>query len=95
MSGPVGIYKVTASVTENGQVAEIFYLMALLSVNIGIFNLMPVPGLDGAQTLFAIVEGVIGRELPINVKYALQAAGLGLILLLMFYITFQDIIKLF
>ncbi|HCY53392.1 MAG TPA: RIP metalloprotease RseP, partial [Kandleria vitulina] len=66
-----------------------------LSVNIGIFNLMPVPGLDGAQTLFAIVEGVIGRELPINVKYALQAAGLGLILLLMFYITFQDIIKLF
>jgi regulator of sigma E protease len=95
MSGPVGIYKVTASVTENGQVAEIFYLMALLSVNIGIFNLMPVPGLDGAQTLFAIVEGAIGRELPINVKYALQAAGLGLILLLMFYITFQDIIKLF
>lgn len=93
MSGPVGIYKITAQVTESGQVANIFYLMALLSVNIGIFNLLPIPGLDGAQTIFAIIEGIIGHELPQNAKYYLQLAGLSLILLLMVVVTYQDILR--
>jgi regulator of sigma E protease len=94
MSGPVGIYNVTAQVTQSGDVANIFYLTALLSVNIGIFNLLPIPGLDGAQTLFAIIEGIIRRELPQRVKLILQAAGLSLILLLMVVVTYQDILKL-
>lgn len=94
MSGPVGIYKITAQVTESGQVANIFYLMALLSVNIGIFNLLPIPGLDGAQTIFAIIEGIIGHELPQNAKYYLQLAGLSLIILLMVVVTYQDITRL-
>ena len=68
--------------------------MALLSVNIGIFNLLRIPGLDGAQTLFAIIEGIIHRELPLNVKYTLQIIGLSLILLLMVIVTYQDITKL-
>lgn len=94
MSGPVGIYQVTAQVTKTGSISNIFYLMALLSVNIGIFNLLPIPGLDGAQTLFAIIEGIIHRELPLNVKYTLQIIGLSLILLLMVVVTYQDITKL-
>ena len=67
--------------------------MALLSVNIGIFNLLPIPGLDGAQTIFAIIEGIIGHELPQNAKYYLQLAGLSLILLLMVVVTYQDILR--
>lgn len=94
MSGPVGIYRVTAQVTQTGEIANVFYLMALLSVNIGIFNLLPIPGLDGAQTLFAIVEGIVGHELPQRVKYSLQLAGLSLIMLLMVVVTYQDITKL-
>lgn len=94
MSGPVGIYSVTAQVASTGNVANLFYLMALLSINIGVFNLLPIPGLDGAHTLIALVEGVLHRELPQNVKYGLQLAGLALVLLLMLYITFQDIMKL-
>lgn len=94
MSGPVGIYQVTAQVTQTGEIANVFYLMALLSVNIGIFNLLPIPGLDGAQTLFAIVEGIVGHELPQRVKYGLQVAGLSLIMLLMVVVTYQDIAKL-
>ena len=71
-----------------------FNILEMLSVNIGVFNLLPIPGLDGCQTLFAIIEGIIGRELPTKAKYVLQLIGLGLVLLLMLVVTFQDVSKL-
>ena len=64
LSGPVGIYQVTSQVTETGQITYILNLLSLLSVNVGIFNLLPIPALDGCQVIFAIVEKIIGRELP-------------------------------
>ena len=94
MSGPAGIYQITAQVTETGQVSYIFSLLAMLSVNIGIFNLLPIPGLDGCQVLFAVVEKIIGRELPHNIKLALQMIGLGLVILLMIIVTYQDILRI-
>lgn len=94
MSGPAGIYQITAEVTETGQVAYIFSLLAMLSVNIGIFNLMPIPGLDGCQVLFAVVEKIIGRELPEKLKLILQMIGLGLVILLMIIVTYQDILRI-
>lgn len=95
LSGPVGIYTITKEVTQTGQIANIFNLLALLSVNIGIFNLLPIPGLDGCQVLFAIVEKIIGREIPDKLKVILQMIGLGLVILLMVFVTFQDISRLF
>ncbi|WP_270526320.1 M50 family metallopeptidase [Longibaculum muris] len=95
LSGPAGIYQITAQVTETGQIAYVLNLLALLSVNIGIFNLMPIPGLDGCQVLFAIVEKMIGRELPEKLKLTLQMIGLGLVLLLMVFVTYQDILRIF
>lgn len=94
LSGPAGIYQMTAQVTETGQIAYIFNLLAMLSINVGIFNLLPVPGLDGCQILFAFVEKIIGRELPQKLKMALQMIGLGLVLLLMVIVTYQDIIRM-
>lgn len=95
LSGPVGIYKITEQVTQTGQVVYILNLLAMLSVNVGIFNLMPIPGLDGCQVIFALVEKVIGRELPQKLKLALQMMGLALVILLMVFVTFQDISRLF
>jgi len=94
MSGPAGIYQITAEVTETGQISYILSLLAMLSVNIGIFNLMPIPGLDGCQVLFAIVEKIIGRELPQKLKLVLQMIGLGLVILLMIIVTYQDILRI-
>lgn len=94
LSGPVGIYKITAEVTQTGQIVYIFNLLAMLSVNVGIFNLMPIPGLDGCQVLFALVEKIIGRELPEKLKFALQLVGLGLVMFLMIFVTYQDISRL-
>ena len=55
LSGPVGIYTVTAQVTQSGSISTLLSLTALLSTNIGMFNLLPIPGLDGSQVLFALV----------------------------------------
>ena len=75
LSGPVGIYTVTAQVTQSGSISTLLSLTALLSTNIGMFNLLPIPGLDGSQVLFALVEKIIRREIPTKMKYALQMAG--------------------
>ncbi len=95
LSGPVGIFQVTSQVTQTGQVTYILNLLSLLSVNVGIFNLLPIPGLDGCQVLFALIEKVIGRELPEKVKIGLQLCGLGLVMLLMVFVTYQDILRIF
>ena len=95
LSGPAGIYQITAEVTQTGQIAYVLNLLAMLSVNVGIFNLLPIPGLDGCQVLFALVEKLIGRELPEKLKMTLQLVGLGLVMLLMVFVTFQDIGRIF
>lgn len=94
LSGPAGIYQITAEVTETGQISYLFNLLAMLSINVGVFNLLPIPGLDGCQVLFAVVERVIGRELPQNLKLTLQMIGLGLVLVLMVFVTYQDVLRM-
>ncbi len=95
MSGPAGIYTMTAEITESGQIASIFELLAMLSINIGIFNLLPIPGLDGCQIIFASIEGILNKELPHKIKLALQICGLVLVFGLMIIITFQDLMRIF
>lgn len=95
LSGPAGIYNVTAQITETGSISQLLTLLALLSTNIGMFNLLPIPGLDGCQVLFSLVERLIGREIPLKMKYGLQIAGLALVFGLMIYVTFNDISRLF
>lgn len=94
LSGPAGIYTVTAEVTETGQITYILRLVGLLSINIGIFNLLPIPGLDGCQVLFTVVERIIGRELPQKLKLILQISGLALVMLLMIFVTYQDLMRI-
>lgn len=95
LSGPAGIYTVTAQVTESGSISTLLLLVALLSTNIGMFNLLPIPGLDGSQVLFSIVEKIFHREIPTKVRYGLQLAGLALVFGLMIYVTINDISKIF
>jgi Predicted membrane-associated Zn-dependent proteases 1 len=95
LSGPVGIYQVTSEVAKTGDFTNILMLIALLSVNVGIFNLLPIPGLDGSQIIIAVAEKVVGRELPTKFKYYLQLSGVIFVLGLMIIVIFNDIIKLF
>ena len=85
----------TAQVTQSGSISTLLSLTALLSTNIGMFNLLPIPGLDGSQVLFTLVEKIIRREIPTKMKYALQMAGLILVFGLMIFVTINDIGKFF
>lgn len=95
LSGPAGIYNVTAEITASGSISNLLLLTAMLSTNIGMFNLLPIPGLDGSQVLFAVVEKIIRREIPTKLKYGLQLAGLALVFGLMIFVTINDISKIF
>ena len=95
LSGPVGIYNVTSEITQTGSISQLLILLALFSTNIGMFNLLPIPGLDGCQVLFALVEKIIGRELPIKLKYVLQVIGLLFVFGLMIFVTINDISGIF
>jgi len=67
--------------------------MALISFNLGIFNLLPLPALDGGRLVFLIIEAI--RRKPINPKYEgiVHFVGLALLLLLMVFITYNDIVR--
>lgn len=95
LSGPAGIYQATSQITESGNIANIFLWISMLGINIGVFNLLPIPGLDGSQVLFALAEKAIGREIPIKLKYALQLAGLALVFGLMIIVTINDLFRIF
>ncbi len=99
LSGPVGTVNVLADVTSSAveskaNLISALTLMAFVSINIGIFNLLPLPALDGGRLFFLFIEGI--RRKPINPKYEgyVHGAGLVLLLLLMVVITFNDIVNL-
>jgi len=94
VSGPIGIYQVTEQQASLG-IANLFYLTAVISLNLAIFNLLPLPVMDGGRVVLIIYE-VIARK-PINekVEQALMAVSVSLLILLMVLVTWQDILRLF
>ena len=92
LSGPVGIYHVVGESLSMG-LQQIVYLIAFLSINVGLINILPIPAFDGGRILFLIIEKIKGS--PINAKFenACHMIFFFLIILLMIYITVFDIIR--
>ena len=92
LSGPVGIYHVVGESLSMG-IQQIVYLIAFLSINVGLINILPIPAFDGGRILFLIIEKIKGS--PINAKFenACHMIFFFLIILLMIYITVFDIIR--
>src|SRR6185369_10415908 len=94
VGGPGTIAKVTSEATKQG-VGPVIELMAMLSISVGIFNLLPVPPLDGGQMLVAIAEMLRGgRRLSMKVQGAVTAIGLALVAMLFISVVFIDIGRL-
>lgn len=94
LSGPVGIYKSTEVVAESG----IFLLMrwtAVLSINLGIINLLPIPALDGGRLMFFAAEAVRGKPIDRHKEGLVHFIGFALLMLLMLVVTWNDIQKFF
>lgn len=91
--GPIKIAQIAAKSADSG-ISNFLYFLALLSLSLAILNIMPFPVLDGGHLVMIIIEAVIKREIPIKIKMAIQNTGLVLLLLLMAFIIYNDIISL-
>ena len=94
LSGPVGIYEVVGS-QRTGGLASLLYLFAFLSINVGFINLLPLPAFDGGHILFIIIEKIKGSPVKPETEAMIHTIGLFLLMILMVYVTFNDILKLF
>ncbi|MFB6466675.1 RIP metalloprotease RseP [Cytobacillus sp. Hz8] len=94
LSGPVGIYVSTDTVAKSG----IYYLMkwaGVLSINLGIMNLLPIPALDGGRLLFFAIEGLRGKPIDRQKEGMVHFIGFALLMLLMLVVTWNDIQRFF
>ncbi len=94
LGGPVRIAKTAGDVAKTGQVSLLWYYMALLSISLGLINLFPIPILDGGHLLFYAIEAVRGRPLGERAQEYGFRIGLALVLTLMIFVTFNDLIQL-
>lgn len=93
LSGPVGIYTVVDSQSKNG-LASILYLTAYLSMNVGVINLLPFPAFDGGRVLFLIIEKIRRKKIPAKTEGLVNGIGFAILMLLMLFVTINDIIRL-
>jgi regulator of sigma E protease len=98
LSGPVGIYKAASTSVERYGWGGLFTTLAFLSLNLGIFNLLPIPVLDGGAIFLLLVEGVlgtVGMKLSMRVRDRIQQVGFVMVLLLMVFVITNDVLKTF
>lgn len=93
VSGPVGIAGVVGSASAQG-LGDLLAIMAIISINLAIINLIPVPALDGGRLLFVIIESIIRRPIKPQVAQAMNAIGFIFLILLMVVVTAHDIFKI-
>ncbi|MFN2492153.1 MAG: RIP metalloprotease RseP [Pyrinomonadaceae bacterium] len=96
LSGPVGIYKVAGSAVERFGWGGFFTTLAFLSLNLGIFNLLPIPVLDGGAIFLLLIEAVLaplGLKLSMRVRDRIQQVGFVMVILLMVFVITNDLLK--
>lgn len=94
VSGPVGVVGAVETAARQG-LMSFLYIMSVLTINLGVVNLMPFPALDGGRFVFLAIEGVRGKPINKNVEAYINFAGLMILFAFMIIITFKDVIKLF
>ncbi len=93
LSGPVGIFSIVGTAAKTGFVS-VLSLLALISVNVGFINLLPIPAFDGGHILFLIIEKIKGSKVNPKVENTIHTVFFVLLMALMLYITFNDILRL-
>lgn len=94
VSGPVGIAAVTGQVARAGFV-PLLHLMAMLSINLAVLNVLPIPALDGGRALFVIIELAVRRRMALNVQRVANLLGFALLMALVVVVTYRDVAVLF
>lgn len=94
LSGPVGVTAVISQASSMGM-RPLLMLVAFITINLGVFNLLPLPALDGGKLLFLAIEAIFRRPVPPKYENYVHTAGMVLLVGLMLFVTFNDVLKLF
>ena len=94
LSGPLSIAQFSGKTLEMG-LSYFLYLLAILSVSLGVLNLLPIPMLDGGHLVYYSYEIITGRELPMNIQVIAQFAGIAILGFIMIIAFYNDIIRIF
>lgn len=99
LSGPVGVVSTMASALEQSRLnimsfSSFLTLVALITINLGIFNLLPIPALDGARFVFLLIEAIRRKPIPAEKEGWVHFIGFAALMILMLIVTFNDIVKL-
>ena len=92
MMGPVGISEVVAK--TNG-IKEFFEMMALISLSLGVTNLLPIPALDGGKILILLIEAIRRKPMKQETEVNIQLLGFAILIALSLYVTYHDILRIF
>lgn len=94
LGGPVAIFKASSDAAKNG-IENILYFLAMISINIGIFNLIPIPALDGGKIVLNNLEAIRRKPLKQEIETYVTLAGVVIMVVLMIAVTWNDIMRLF
>ena len=94
LGGPVAIFKASSDAAKNG-IENVLYFLAVISINIGIFNLIPIPALDGGKIVLNILEAIRRKPLKQEIETYVTLAGVVVMVVLMIAVTWNDIMRLF
>ncbi len=94
MSGPIGVIDVIGDATESG-LYDLLVIIIVITINVGVFNLLPLPALDGGRIVFVILEAIRKKPVPPEAEGIVHFVGFALLMLLTLIVTFSDISKLF
>ncbi len=92
LSGPIDIARISGDMLRRGWV-EVIALMAMISLQLGVMNLLPIPVLDGGHIAVLLIEGVARRDLSIRAKERIQQVGFAMLAALMIVVLYHDVVK--
>lgn len=94
LGGPVAIYQISSQAADNGW-GSVLRLLAMLSINLGIFNLIPIPALDGGKIVINLIEAIRRKPLKQETESYITLAGVAVMVILMIAVTWNDILRVF
>lgn len=94
IAGPVGIFRIVGDAQSSG-LDTVLFLAAVLSINLALINILPIPGLDGGRFVFVLAESIVRRRISPRMSAVVHGAGLAFLLTLMVVVTYLDIARIF
>lgn len=94
LSGPIGVTETISDAVQTTNYKGLLLILAIITVNLGVFNLLPLPALDGGRIFFMVIELFRGKPINQKVEGIIHTVGMGLLLLLMVVVAYNDIVRL-